>query len=121
MLMKETKVYRIRDYLRNQMQHGEDDVKVTEGDRLQLVDRCYGIVDQCEYALAIADRFFSSSNSNANVRALLRSRLSFQLVVVTSLYISVKTDEKVALTSGCLGEISEGTHSIAQIEAMCVA
>lgn len=116
-LQKERTTYRSRDYLRPT---GEP--TVTESDRRALVDWCYSIVDKIELdrevvaaTMGLVDRFLSAPGAAA--RDALRDRRQFQLLVMTSLYITIKVRERVAYGSDFFSVASRGIYSVADIEA----
>ncbi|KAL7549801.1 hypothetical protein ACHAWF_013057 [Thalassiosira exigua] len=95
---------------------------ITESDRTKIVDWCYNVVDHCKFdretvasAMEIADRFLSADCDAA--REASRDRKRFQLIVMASLYISIKTQEKVSLGSAFLSTLSHGAYTAEQIEA----
>ncbi|KAK1746774.1 hypothetical protein QTG54_002118 [Skeletonema marinoi] len=83
-----------------------DPTMVTAGDRKQLVDWCYSIVDQCKLsretvasAMEMADRFLDMPINSANAARVsdeaLRDVCKFQLLIIAALYASIKINEKV--------------------------
>lgn len=96
---------------------------ITESDRLKIVDWCYSIVDQCQFdretvamTMELVDRFLSTSDSAA--RDALQDRKQFQLVAMSALYLSIKTNEKMALGSSFFAALSHGTYTVEDIEDM---
>ena len=97
---------------------------ITECDRTAIVDWCYSLVDQCQFeretvasAMLLVDRFLSISGS-AEARDALRCRERYQLVAIASLYICIKTNERVALSSSDFAKMSRGAYFSEEIEAM---
>lgn len=144
MIEKECTTYSCTDYLdcndEDSVRHTSDDIsirsdmnkrprgnKITPDDRMKIVDWCYSIVDQCKFerenvaiAMTIADRFMStiSNASQHQLQYLLCHRGQYQLVAVTSLYISVKLNEQVAFSSKDFATLSHGMYSTEDIEDM---
>ncbi len=110
--------YNSRDYLRHSQ---SSSVRALE--RIKIVDWCYIIVDQLELdretvamAMELVDRFLSQPG-NAKHKALYDCG-EYQLVAMASLYICVKTNERVALGSEFFAKLSYGTYTIEDIEGM---
>ncbi len=107
----------------------DDPDMITADDRTKLVDWCYDIVDHCRCsretvasAMEMVDRFLSMpSNSDDAARLCdeaLRDRSKFQLLTVTALYISIKLNEKVAISSDMFSELCRHIYSAEEIENM---
>jgi hypothetical protein len=116
MIEKEKSAYCCHDYIRRSS-------VVTDGDRRQLVDWCHNMVDICSFsreAVAIAmnlvDRFLSVPSAFAS--EALQDQREFQLLVVCSLYIAIKVNERVAFGSDMFSHISGGGYSVEEIECM---
>ena len=97
-----SKHYSCSDYLsRNEkVESGEQIQKITSDDRMMLVDWCYQIIDNWKLdretvaiAMKIADRFMCTPDAND----ILHRRGMYQLVIMTSLYISIKIHEPFKL------------------------
>ena len=106
-----------------------DPQMITAGDRVMPVDWCYEFVDRYRYsretvalAMEMVVRFLSSpSNSADTARALafneaLRDQSKLQLLTVTALYISIKINEKVAISSDLFSEMCRHIYSAEEIE-----
>ena len=111
---------------------------ITADDRKKLVDWCYHFVDHCQLsrvtvasAMEMVDRFLSitstciSNSADADattVRAVsdeaLRDQSKFQLLTVTALYVAIKVNERVALSSDLLAEMCSQVYTIKEIEDM---
>ena len=111
---------------------------VTENARIKIIDWFYSVIDKCQFdrstvamATDIMDRYLSvssSSNSNSDSSsqhehdASLLPRHSslkqFQLVAITSLYIAIKTNEVIVISSSFFAAMSRYDYSSADIEAM---
>jgi len=123
MLQKElTTSSRKRDYL-----DPSDPTIVTPDDRMLLVDWCYRIVDHCQFsresvasAMEMADRFLSMPNNNMSAAAheALHDRNKFQLLIVTALYVSVKVNERVSVSSGLFAEMCKHAYTEEDFENM---
>ena len=77
--------------------------RITESDRLKIVDWYYSLIDHCQFnretvaiAMELTDRYLSQASSSASICRALQDRNHFQLVVMTCLYIAIKTNEKLA-------------------------
>jgi hypothetical protein len=107
--------------------------KVTADDRTKIVDWCYSIIDMCQLdretvamAMSIVDRFMSNRHrmpgsgisSCFSHQEVLLNRSTYQLVAVSALYIAVKINERVNLSSDDLAALSRGIYSKESIEAM---
>jgi len=123
MLQKElTTSSRKRDYL-----DPSDPTIVTPDDRMLLVDWCYRVVDHCQFsresvasAMEMADRFLSMPNNNMSAAAheALHDRNKFQLLIVTALYVSIKVNERVPVSSGLFAEMCKHAYTEEDIENM---
>ena len=100
---------------------------ITADDRMQLVDWCYGIVDHYRYsreivasAMEMVDRFLSMPSNCADAARVsdeaLRDQSKFQLLTVTALYISIKINEEVVLSSDLFSELCRHIYSAEEIE-----
>ncbi len=108
-------------------------------DNVMLVDWCYYIVDRYRYsreavalAMEMVVRFLSLSspcNSNStdtrcyytrprvfNEALSLRDPSKLQLLIVTALYVSIKINEKVAISSDLFSEMCRHIYSAEEIE-----
>ena len=115
-----------------------DPTMVTADDRKKLVDWCYGVVDHCQFsrervasAMEMVDRFLStkstitsiSNSADAGaVRAVseeaLRDQSKFQLLTITALYVAIKVNERVAISSDLFAEMCSQEYTAAEIEDM---
>lgn len=118
MIEKEQHTYCCDDYL--QPLCDVQDV-VTPEDRKKLVDWCFAIVDACNFqretvaiAMNLLDRFMSLW-SEESITAL-QSKRELQLVAVTSLYIGIKINERMAFSGDFFVTISRGGYSVQEIE-----
>ena len=119
MLQQEQTAYAAGDYFYRPQQ----ECIVTESDRVKIVDWCYSVVDKCEFdretvalAMEMVDRFLSIPGPI--VQEALSDPRQYQLVAMTALYISIKTNEQVAFGSGYFAEISHGEYTKQDIETM---
>ena len=94
---------------------------ITPDDRMKIVDWCYHIVDQCELdrevmavAMNIADRYMCTPEAHD----ILYHRGNYQLVIMTSLYMSIKVNAHLAVGSEAFAELSNGLYSQEEIEDM---
>jgi hypothetical protein len=100
--------------------------RITPDDRTKIVDWCYEIVDQCRFdretvaaAMNIVDRFMSRGRtSSSQGPELLYDRHQYQLLAMTSLYISIKLHERTVFSSDDFSAASRGVYSTRDIEAM---
>ena len=108
--------------------------RITADDRSKIVDWCYRIIDLCQLdrdtvamTMNIVDRFMSNPrrlHSSAEIsqpfshHEILHDRNKYQLLALSALYISVKVNELVTLSSGKLAAMSLGMYSKGDIEAM---
>ena len=97
--------------------------QVTPDNRLQLVDWCYQIVDRCQFdretvamAMNLTDRFMGTPK--AQDQDILHHLGKYQLVVVTSLYLSIKLNERKCLGSKDFEALSAGVYLAKEIEDM---
>lgn len=139
MMQQECAAYCCLDYLNRdgvrEVSSGRS--KMTPADRTKLADWCYELVDKCEFdresvaiAMNIFDRFICRitsvlSNRSAQSRFrqdhtisdhILHDHALCQLVCITSLYISIKTNEKVAFAIDDLAALSRGMYTLQDIE-----
>ena len=70
--------------------------------------------------MGITDRFMSTNHTSPSSRQdtppILHDRAQYQLVAVTALYISIKLNEPVTLSSKDFAAASRGTHTVEEIE-----
>ena len=129
MMEKELTVYSCTGYLN--MTHSSPNnsnsktmTMITSNDRMALVDWCYGVVDHCQYsretvasAMDMVDRFLSIP-SNSTADKALRSPNLLQLLVVTALYVAIKLNERVIMSSSLFAEITRYVYTVEEIEDM---
>jgi hypothetical protein len=91
---------------------------------MKTVDWCYDIIDHCKLdretvaiAMDIVDRFISNQSAYDAQRTLLCS-WQYQLVVVSSLFIAVKLNERVIVESDFFASLCRGLYGIDEIEKM---
>ena len=124
MLQKEQTTYSgCRDYLQSASHSRPSPAAITESDRMQIVDWCYGVVDTLEFdreivmiAMGLVDRFLSNPSSSST-RYYLQDQLQFQLLALAALYIAIKTNERAAFSSANFSAMSGGLYSVEDIEA----
>ena len=133
--------YLLHHHRRSNNNNNEEatETAVTENARIKIIDWFYSVIDKCQFdrspvamAIDIMDRYLStvSSNSNSNSdsssqhehdASLLPRHSSlkqFQLVAITSLYIAIKTNEVIVISSSFFAAMSRYDYSSADIEAM---
>mmetsp|Transcript_10511 Transcript_10511/g.20984 ORF Transcript_10511/g.20984 Transcript_10511/m.20984 type:complete len:299 (-) Transcript_10511:304-1200(-) len=103
---------------------------ITADDRTALVDWCYSVVDHCQFsretvasAMEMVDRFLSMPSSSADdaVRVAyeaLRDQSKFQLLTIAALYISIKINEQMVISSDLFSEICSRAYTVEEIEDM---
>jgi hypothetical protein len=107
---------------------------VTEDDRKKIVDWCYSLVDLCQLsresvamAMNIVDRFMSKPSQphvgngispSFSHQEILHDRNMYQLLAVSALYIAIKMNERVVLSSDRLSAVCRGIYTRESIEAM---
>jgi hypothetical protein len=118
MIEKELTTYSCEGYL-----DPSDPTMITFADRLALVDWCYAVVDKCRFsreavalAMHMVDRFLSIPSSIAD--ETLHDPDKFQLLIVTSLYVVIKVNEKVVVGSKFFSDMSRGSYTAEDIEDM---
>lgn len=107
--------------------------RITSDDRRKIVDWCYSVIDLCQLhresvamTMSIVDRFMSNPRRLHSIgisqhfshHEILHDRIKYQLLAVSALYISVKVNEQVTMSSEKLAAISRGIYSKENIEAM---
>ena len=106
-----------------------DPTMITADDRKKLVDWCYGVVDHCQFsretvasAMEMVDRFLAIPSNSADAARVcdeaLRDQSKFQLLTIAALYVSIKINEHVVLSSELLSEICSQTYTAKEIEIM---
>ena len=115
-----------------------DPTMITADDRKKLVNWCYNFVDHCRLsretvasAMEMVDRFLSTASTSTNisnsadadaVRAVcdkaLRDQSDLQLLTVAALYLSIKINESIAVSSDLFSEMCSGAYSTKEIEDM---
>jgi hypothetical protein len=130
MMEKELTIYSCTGYLNLNMTQSSPPnhsnsktIMITSNDRMALVDWCYGVVDHCQYsretvasAMDMVDRFLSIRSSTAD--KALRSPDILQLLVVTALYVAIKLNERVVMSSSLFVEITRYVYTVEEIEDM---
>lgn len=96
---------------------------ITADDRMSVVDWCYSVVDHCQFsresvaiAMDMVDRYLSVPSETGD--EALRDQYKFQLLAVTALYVAIKINEAVAMSSATLSEITHGAYTVEEIEDM---
>ena len=131
MMEKELSIYSCTGYLKLNMNqsspnnsNSNPNTMITSNDRMALVDWCYGVVDHCQYsretvasAMDMVDRFLSIP-SNSTADKALRSPDILQLLVVTALYVAIKLNERVVMSSALFAEITRYVYTVEEIEDM---
>jgi hypothetical protein len=120
MIQKEQSAYGCNDYL----PVGNNDPEVATADaRRLLVDWCFAIIDACNFqretvsiAMNMFDRFLSIQSIESIVA--LQNQSELQLLAVSSLYIAIKINERVAFSSEFLANISRGGYTVQEIEVV---
>jgi len=111
-----------------------DPTMITVDDRKKLVEWCYHFVDHCQLsqqtvasAMDMVDRFlFTTSISNSAAadavkvvsKEILRDQNKLQLLTITALYVAIKVNERVAVSSDQLAEMCRRVHTTGEIEKM---
>ena len=126
MMQKEQTVYRSCNYLHhhNEPSSVSASLQVVDEDvRTTMVDWCYSFIDVCQFerehvavAMEMVDRFLSKSSEHSE--AVLRDRMKFQLLTMTSLYVAFKTNGRTALAIDFISSISQNLYTVQEIEAM---
>jgi hypothetical protein len=81
---------------------------------MRVVDVCGFYRETVTIAFGLFDRFLSRHTVWS--ASALQDKSVFQLVAITSLYIAIKTNERVAVHSELFASISEGGYSMDDIE-----
>mmetsp|Transcript_25892 Transcript_25892/g.36917 ORF Transcript_25892/g.36917 Transcript_25892/m.36917 type:complete len:301 (+) Transcript_25892:65-967(+) len=96
---------------------------ITADDRMAVVDWCYSVVDHCHFsresvaiAMDMVDRYLSVPSETGD--EALRDQYKFQLLAVTALYVAIKINEAVAMSSATLSKITHGAYTVEEIEDM---
>jgi len=124
MIKRELTVFSCSGYL-----NPSDPTMVTSYDRMLLVDWCYDVIDHCEHsretvasAMEMVDRFLSMPSNSDEAAGIIEEALhnqrGFQLLTITALYISIKTNEKIVLSSDLFAEMCNRAYSAKEIEDM---
>ena len=124
MIKRELTVFSCSGYL-----NPSDPTMVTSHDRMLLVDWCYDVIDHCEHsretvasAMEMVDRFLSMPSNSDEAAGIvdeaLHDQRGFQLLTITALYISIKTNEKIVLSSDLFAEMCNRAYSAKEIEDM---
>ncbi len=124
MIQKELNTYSHKNYYLLDNPSDSSAIVVTSDDRMALVDWCYGIVDYCQFsresvasAMEMVDRFLSMPNNSINADEALRDQNKFQLLIITVLYVSIKANENVAISSDMFAEMGR-IYTVQEIEDM---
>jgi len=118
MIEKERTIYKCSGYL-----DPNEPTIITADDRMTIVDWCYGVVDHCQFsrevvalAMDMVDRYLSIPSYSGD--EALRDQNKFQLLSITALYVAIKVNEPVAMSSDLFAEISRGVYTVEEIEDM---
>lgn len=118
MIEKERTVYKCSGYL-----DPREPTILTADDRMAIVDWCYGVVDHCQFsrevvavAMDMVDRYLSIPSKVGD--EALRDQNKFQLLSITALYVAIKVNEPVAMSSDLFAEICHGSYTVDEIEDM---
>jgi hypothetical protein len=119
MIQKEQSAYSCNDYLRA---YDSSDINTAE-DRQLLVDWCFAIIDACNFqreTVSIAMNMFDHFLSIQSIESIvaLQNQSELQLLAVSSLYIAIKINERVAFSSEFLANISRGGYTVQEIEVV---
>ena len=137
LMMKQEATHQCRDYL----SYDGGRQGITADDRMKIVDWCYDIVDRLQFqretvavAMKIADRFMSAvvmpeergrsqrSSSrrsvSCDVQDILYDTGQYQLLAISSLYISIKLNERMAFSSADFSMACRLMYSQQDIESM---
>ena len=111
-----------------------DPTMITADDRKKLVEWCYHFVDHCQLsqqtvasAIDMVDRFlFTTSTINYSATdavkvvsdEILRDQNKLQLLTITALYVAIKVNERVVVSSDRLAEMCRRVHTTGEIEEM---
>jgi hypothetical protein len=90
---------------------------------MAIVDWCYDAVDYCRFsretvavAMDMVDRYLSRPSTFGD--EVLRDRNKFQLLSVTAMYVAIKVNEPVAMTTDIFVKICRGFYTVEEIEDM---
>lgn len=78
----------------------------------QVVEFCKFSRESVEVAMSLVDRYVTADPS------ALKDRNTYQLAAMTCLYLAIKVHEHMAIHSNVITQLSQGTYSIQQVEAM---
>eukprot|EP00984_Skeletonema_dohrnii_P000008 scaffold2_cov94-Skeletonema_dohrnii-CCMP3373.AAC.2 len=115
-----------------------DPTMITADDRKKLVEWCYHFVDHCQLsrvtvasAMEMVDRFLStkstitSISNSADAGAVgavsdeaLRDHFKLQLLTITALYVAIKVNERIAVSSDLFAEMCSRAYTAEEIEDM---
>ena len=131
MQQKESTAYRCSDYIKNgapsslSLQRrrcqkegwkAQDRYTITRDCRTKLGEWCFQVSDLCKFqretvaiAMGYLDRFMGTSSPRA--RWAMHDETEFQLVAVTSIYVSVKLFETLTIDAALLSEICCGYYT----------
>jgi len=100
-----------------------DPTIITADDRRKLVDWCYGVVDHCQLsrevvasAMDMVDRFLAMPSCSTD--EALHDESKFQLLTITALYVAIKVNELVVVSSDLFAEMSRDAYTAKEIEDM---
>jgi hypothetical protein len=100
-----------------------DPTIITADDRMKLVDWCYGVVDHCQLsrevvasAMDMVDRFLAMPSCSTD--EALHDESKFQLLTITALYVAIKVNELVVVSSDLFAEMSRDAYTAKEIEDM---
>eukprot|EP00984_Skeletonema_dohrnii_P030818 scaffold22633_cov75-Skeletonema_dohrnii-CCMP3373.AAC.1 len=114
MIKRELTIYSCHEH--NGYLNPSDPTMITADDRMKLVDWCYSIADHCQHsrntvasAMEMVDRFLSTpSNSTDTARVAYeaqRAQIKFQLLTITALYVAIKINENIVISSDLFADM----------------
>ena len=116
MIEKDRTVYKCSGYL-----DPREPTIISADDRMTVVDWCYGVVDHCQLsrevvavAMGMVDRYLSMPSKYGD--EALRDQNKFQLLSITALYVAIKINEPVAMSSDLFSVICRGSYTVEEIE-----
>ena len=128
MIERELTIYSCHEHKDKGYLNPSDPTMITADDRMKLVDWCYSIADHCQHsrktvasAMEMVDRFLLSTPSNSADTARVayeaqRDPTKFQLLTITTLYISIKINENIVISSDLFADMCSSHADIVVAE-----
>ena len=127
MIERELTIYSRHEHKDKGYLNPSDPTMITADDRMKLVDWCYSIADHCQHsrktvssAMEMVDRFLSTPSNSADTARVAygakRDPIKFQLLAITALYVAIKINENIVISSDLFADMCSSHADIVVAE-----